>query len=132
VHSVATQKLTLDRNSALGYQLLEDLPSFIFGVVPSVEGLLVRTTQSQLRALAFLLRNYSQFQLKVLVDLAVVDRLKTVSRFSVNYLLVSVLTNQRLTLQVFTAETATIPSLAVPYAKGQRLFAASGWLEREV
>jgi len=120
------QELTLQRNTTLGYQLKEDLPALIFGVRPSVEGLLVRTSPAKLRALALFFRNSTLFQLRTLADIAVVDKLLPIGRFSVNYLFLSLLTNQRLTLQVFANETATLPSLAVPYANGQRLFAAAG------
>lgn len=122
----ASQELTLQRNTAIGYQLKDDLPALIFGVVPSVEGLLVRTSSSKIRALALFFRNSTHFQLRTLVDIAVVDKLLPTGRFSVNYLFMSMLTNQRLTLQIFANETATLPSLAVPYANGQRLFAAAG------
>ncbi len=41
-------------------------------------------------------------------------------------------TNQRTTVQLFVDETSAVPSLAVPFANGQRVFAGAGWLEREV
>jgi NADH:ubiquinone oxidoreductase subunit C len=112
-------------------QLRKMLPALIYSATPRNDGLLLRTTPTALRALAYYLCRCPAFQLKSLVDIAVVDRLRSSARFSVNYLFFSAATNQRLVVQVFADETTTIPSLSVPFANGQRLFAASGWLERE-
>ena len=120
------QELALQHNIELGSQLKDNLPALIFGVVPSTEGLLVRTSPSKIRALSFFFRNSTVLQLRTLVDISVVDKLLPTGRFSVNYLFLSVVTNQRLTLQVFASETTTLPSIAIPYANGQRLFAAAG------
>lgn len=120
------QELALQHNIELGSQLKDNLPALIFGVVPSTEGLLVRTSPSKIRALSFFFRNSTVLQLRTLVDISVVDKLLPIGRFSVNYLFLSVVTNQRLTLQVFASETTTLPSIAIPYANGQRLFAAAG------
>jgi NADH:ubiquinone oxidoreductase subunit C len=79
-----------------------------------------------------LLRNSTYLQFRSLVDIAVVDKLRSNGRFVVNYLFLSMPTNQRLVVQLFANETSTMPSLAVPFANGQRLFAAASWLEREV
>lgn len=123
---IPAQQLMIQQNTALACQLKNDLPALIFSVVPSVEGLIVRTSPNKLRALALFFRSSTYFQLKTLLDIAVVDRLLPRGRFVVNYLLLSMYTNQRLTLQVFADETVTLPSLAVPFANGQRLFAAAG------
>jgi hypothetical protein len=60
------------------------------------------------------------------VDIAVVDKLRPIGRFAVNYLFLSMATNQRTVVQLFVDETSTIPSLAVPFANGQRVFAGAG------
>lgn len=117
--------LVKDRISA-AQQLHKMLPALIYSATPRNDGLLLRTTPTALRSLAYYLCRCPTFQLKSLVDIAVVDRLRSSARFSVNYLFFSAATNQRLLVQVFADETTTIPSLAVPFANGQRLFAASG------
>jgi NADH:ubiquinone oxidoreductase subunit C len=84
------------------------------------------------RAISLFVRNSTYWQFRTLVDIAVVDRLLPASRFVVNYLFLSMPTGQRLTVQLFANETSTIPSVAVPFANGQRLFSSANWLEREV
>jgi len=102
------------------------VPDLVYSVTPTSDGLLLRTTPSKLRTLSMLLRNSSYQQFRSLVDIAVVDKLRSGGRFAVNYLFLSMTTNQRAIVQVFVSETSTIPSLAVPFANGQRLFAAAG------
>ena len=102
------------------------VPDLVYSVTPTSDGLLLRTTPSKLRTLSMLLRNSSYQQFRSLVDIAVVDKLRSSGRFAVNYLFLSMTTNQRAIVQVFVSETSTIPSLAVPFANGQRLFAAAG------
>lgn len=111
---------------AVAQQLRKTLPALVFSATPRNDGLLVRTTPGALRALAYYLCRCPAFQLKSLVDIAVVDRLRSSARFSINYLFFSANTNQRLLVQIFADETTTIPSLSVPFANGQRLFAAGG------
>jgi NADH:ubiquinone oxidoreductase subunit C len=110
----------------------EELPGLIYSVRTTPHGLLVRTTASKLRPLSFYFRNNNQLQFKTLVDIAVVDKILGQGRFAANYLFLSMITNQRLTLQLFLNETSVVPSLATPFANGQRLFASAAWLEREV
>jgi len=95
-------------------------------------GMTIRTSASKLRALVLYIRNNSRLQFRTLVDIAVVDKLLAPGRFSVNYLFLSMVTNQRLTVQLYANETSTIPSLVSQFANGQRLFASASWLEREV
>lgn len=117
--------LIKDRVS-MSQQLCKTLPALVFSATPKNDGLLLRTTPSALRALAYYLCKHPLFQLKSIVDIAVVDRLRSSARFSINYLFFSAATNQRLLVQVFADETTTIPSLSVPFSNGQRLFAAAG------
>jgi hypothetical protein len=97
----------------------------LYSDTPRNDGRLLRTSPKTLRALAIVLRQSSYLQFRSLIDLAVVDRLRTPSRFSVNYLFFSAPTNQRLLLQLFVDETSTIPSLSTPYTNGQRYFASA-------
>lgn len=102
------------------------LPALVYSATPRNDGFLVRTSPQALRPLALYLRQATHFQLRSLVDIAVVDRLRASARFSVNYLFLSAPTNQRLLIQLFANETSTVPSLSIPYANGQRYFASSG------
>jgi NADH:ubiquinone oxidoreductase subunit C len=123
---VATQQIILQRNHRLAKQITKTLPAFVYTTVATVDGLFIRTSIDNLRSLSTFLRNNTYFQCRSLVDIAVTDKLLPTGRFVVNYLFLSVALNQRLCVQLFTNETSTIPSLAVPFANGQRLFAAAG------
>jgi len=114
----------LKERTVVANQLRKMLPALVYSATPGTDGLLLRTTPAALRALAYYLSRCPHLQLKTLVDIAIVDRLRSNARFSVNYLLFSAAMNQRLVIQVFADETATIPSLAVPFANGQRILAA--------
>lgn len=112
-------------NNALD-QLQQNLSGLIYSTAATPDGMLIRTSASKVRALALFLRNSTYLQFRSLVDIAVVDKLLPRGRFSVNYLFLSMPTNQRLVVQLYADETTTIPSLAVPFANGQRLFAGAG------
>jgi NADH:ubiquinone oxidoreductase subunit C len=126
------QHIFVQNSTRVAQQLRDSLPALVYSATPTSDGLLLRTTPSKLRALSMFLRNSTYRQLRSLVDIAVVDKLRPNGRFAVNYLFLSMTTNQRMIVQLFANETSTVPSLAVPFANGQRLFAAAGWLEREV
>jgi NADH-quinone oxidoreductase subunit C len=64
-------------------------------------------------------------QYKQLIDIATVDILEKHFRFSVNYLLLSVLFNTRITVRVKTDELLSIHSMT-------NIFKSADWLEREV
>jgi len=114
-------------------QLRTALSAVVYSSSPAGVTSLVRTTPSNLRHLSFFLRNTVTRQLRSLVDISAVDRLRFSGRFSLNYLYLSISTNQRLNTQLTVKETTTVPSLAVPFTgKKQRLHAATNWLEREV
>jgi NADH:ubiquinone oxidoreductase subunit C len=119
------QAAILRQSSKLLRQIQQDLPGLVYSTVSTPDGMILRTSPSKLRALALFLRNSSRMQFRTLVDIAVVDKLHPVGRFAVNYLFLSMITNQRITIQLFANETTTIPSLASPFANGQRLFAAA-------
>ena len=126
------QEVNKRYTTALLTHAQRDLPSLIHGTSATMFGMTIRTSASKLRALALYIRNNSRFQFRTLVDIAVVDKLLAPGRFSVNYLFLSMVTNQRLTVQLYANETSTIPSLVSQFANGQRLFASASWLEREV
>jgi hypothetical protein len=64
--------------------------------------------------------------------IAVVDRIRSRSRFTINYLLLSTRLNQRVQLRTFAGETTVLPSLAAPFMRATSIFPAANWLEREV
>lgn len=118
------QQIVLRLNETMLTQLAQDVPGLIHSTQAATDNLVVRTTGSKLRAVAVYLRNSTQLQFRTLVDIAVVDRLLPHGRFAVNYLFLSMITNQRVTVQVFANETSTLPSLAVPFGR-QRFFASA-------
>lgn len=120
------QHIFVQNSTRVAQQLRDSLPALVYSATPTSDGLLLRTTPSKLRALSMFLRNSTYRQLRSLVDIAVVDKLRPNGRFAVNYLFLSMTTNQRMIVQLFANETSTVPSLAVPFANGQRLFAAAG------
>jgi NADH:ubiquinone oxidoreductase subunit C len=108
------------------------LPKLVFGTMSSPHiPLQLLTTPDALRALTLILKSSSLTQASLLSDIVVTDRLDAAGRFSVKYLFLSLQYNQRWIVEVFARETTIIPSLAAPFALGQRIFSGAGWLERE-
>jgi len=103
----------------------QEIPALVSSVRITPESIILRTSPSKLRALALYVRNNSLLQFRTLVDIAVVDKLLPAGRFAVNYSFLSMVTNQRLTVQLYAAETTTVPSLAAPFVNAQRLFASA-------
>ncbi len=101
------------------------MPSLIYRTRNTPEGLVLCTTSTKLRPLAFALRNNSLALFRHLVDIATIDKLLSSGRFVVNYTFLSCVTNQRLTLQFAVNETTIIPSLTAPFTNSQRLFVAA-------
>lgn len=109
-----------------------EIPALLASVRVTPEAFILRTTTGKLRPLALYIRNSSLLRFNLLADIAVVDKIRTDGRFTVNYLFLSETSNQRLTIQLSASETTTIPSLAAPFVNAQRVFASASWLEREV
>jgi len=120
------QDIFVETNTKLAERFRNTLSSLVYNATTTSDGLLLRTAPGKLRALSLFLRNTTYLQARTLVDIAVVDKLGIAGRFAVNYLFLSMVTNQRVILQLFVDETSTIPSLAVPFANGQRVFAGAG------
>lgn len=126
------QELDLQLKTRTLRDLESKLPGLIHSTSPQIDNLVVRTSSTKLRALALYLRNSTCAQFRTLVDIAVVDKLLPRGRFVVNYLFLSMVTNQRLTVQVYANETTTLPSLSTPLIGHGRFFPSASWLEREV
>ena len=103
----------------------QEIPALVSSVRTTPEGVVLRTSPAKIRPLAMYIRNSSLLQFRTLVDIAAVDKLLPRGRFAVNYSFLSMVTNQRVTLQLYVTETTTIPSLAAPFANAQRLFASA-------
>ena len=119
------QEFFLKSTTTLLQNCQQEIPALVSSVRVTPEGILLRTSPAKVRPLALYIRNNSLLQFRTLVDIAVVDRLLPVGRFAVNYSFLSMITNQRITLQLFATETTTIPSLASPFVNAQRLFASA-------
>jgi len=85
----------------------------------------IKTTPNNLCALLYFLQNHTLCQYKQLIDIACSDVPGKQHRFSVNYLLLSLRYNTRLTVVVKTNEVSPLPSTTV-------LYRSANWLEREV
>lgn len=118
------QQVVLRMNENMLNQIEQNVPGLIHSVQAKPDNLLIRTSSSTIRPLALFLRNSTQLQFRTLVDIAVVDKLLPCGRFVVNYLLLSMPLNQRVTVQIFANETSTLPSLAVPFGD-HRFFASA-------
>lgn len=103
----------------------QEIPALVSSVRVTPEGLILRTSPAKIRPLALYIRNNSLLQFRTLVDIAVVDKLLPAGRFVVNYSFLSMVTNQRLTVQLYATETTTVPSLAAPFVNTQKLFASA-------
>jgi NADH-quinone oxidoreductase subunit C len=87
--------------------------------------LAIVTTRDNLSAVMKLLRDDSNCQFKVLIDVTAADYPEREERFEIVYNLLSLSHNQRIRVKVSTDENTPVPSV-VP------LFSAAGWFEREV
>lgn len=125
-NSAMVQHATFSLSTASAVQLVETLPALIPSVAVLPTAISFRTVPTNLRSVALILRNSTVFQASTLVDLVVVDKLSRRGRFAVKYSLLSTSTNQRYTLDIFADEVLTIPSLATPFVRGAKIFAAAG------
>jgi NADH:ubiquinone oxidoreductase subunit C len=127
------QQITLSTIAAAQTkQLKHTVPSLVLATTAHQTGMILKTTRKLVRPLASFLRNSSAVQATILVDIAATDKLDKSGRFSIKYSFLSVVFNRRLTVEVFSDETLSIPSLAAPFFNNQKIFASAGWLEREV
>ncbi|WP_343562935.1 NADH-quinone oxidoreductase subunit C [Kiloniella sp. b19] len=88
------------------------------------EELIVWTTADRLLSLLKFLRDDQNCQFRQLVDMTAVDFPQREERFEVVYLLLSLKSNQRITVKLPAVDDAVIPSAA-------GLFSSAIWYERE-
>lgn len=114
-------------------EVLKDLGDYIAGGLPGdVRGTEVRNGELTLIArrdgiekVATYLRDDSNCQFKVLIDVCGVDYPERSERFEVVYHFLSVSQNLRVRVKILTDETTPVPSIV-------EIFSAAGWYEREV
>jgi NADH:ubiquinone oxidoreductase subunit C len=96
--------------------LSRELPTLIYSVAVTTQGITLTTGVDQLRPLVIYLRDSSYLQFKTLVDIAVVDHLEKGGscRFALTYHLLSSRYNRRISIQLFCSETTLLPSLTTP------------------
>jgi NADH-quinone oxidoreductase subunit C len=112
---------------------LRDLATYLADAAPNEVGatviahdeLSITTQRASLVKFMTFLRDDSNCQFKVLVDITAVDYPERDERFEVVYNLLSVALNQRIRIKVTTDETAPVPSVT-------SVFSTAGWFEREV
>jgi NADH-quinone oxidoreductase subunit C len=71
----------------------------------------VKTTRNNLRGLFLMLKKSTLCRYEQLVDIAVTDVIGKINRFSVNYLLKSILYSSRLIVVVKTNEVLPVPTI---------------------
>jgi len=91
----------------------------------ALDELAIVTTRDNLSAVMKLLRDDSNCQFKMLIDVTAADYPEREERFEIVYNLLSLSHNQRIRVKASTDENTPVPSV-VP------LFSAAGWFEREV
>jgi len=114
-------------------QALRDLATYLADAAPNVVGetviahdeLAITTQRATLVKFLTFLRDDSNCQFKVLVDVTAVDFPERDERFEVVYNLLSIALNQRIRIKVMTDEAAPVPSVAA-------VFSTAAWFEREV
>jgi NADH-quinone oxidoreductase subunit C len=112
---------------------LRDLATYLADAAANVVGetviahdeLSITTQRASLVKFMTFLRDDSNCQFKMLVDITAVDYPERDERFEVVYNLLSVTLNQRIRIKVLTDETAPVPSVT-------SVFSTAAWFEREV
>ena len=121
------QQLAIYSNStAYTTQIKDILPSLVLQANYTPNGIILKTTRNNIRALASVLRYSGVTQATILSDIAATDKLDKVGRFAVKYNFLSVKYNRRVIVEVFSDETLSIPSLAAPFLNEKKLFASAG------
>jgi NADH:ubiquinone oxidoreductase subunit C len=88
--------------------------------------LIVTTSRKYLRSLAFFIRNSTYCQAAILTDVIGADRLRAAkARFALQYQFLSDRFRKRISVELFSTETSSVPSIATPFFCGQRIFAAA-------
>ena len=129
-NSIFLPTLNLETNYNFAIGVVSAFPNTAANVTPLSVAL--RTSPTRLRTLAAFIAKSTVVRATTLVDIAVTDRLGAKGRFSIKYLFLSALYNNRVIVEIYVDETTTVPSLASSFFNRTRIFASAGWLEREV
>jgi NADH/F420H2 dehydrogenase subunit C len=100
------------------------VPKFITKSIISKEEVIIFTNTTNLVSLLTFLRDHTNSQYKMLVDITAVDYPEREERFEVVYLLLSVKYNSRIIVKVAVDEITPTPSV-------ENIFPNAGWYERE-
>lgn len=100
------------------------VPKFITKSIISKEEVIIFTNTTNLVSLLTFLRDHTNSQYKMLVDITAVDYPEREERFEVVYMLLSVKYNSRIIVKVAVDEITPIPSV-------ETIFPNAGWYERE-
>ena len=100
------------------------VPKFIEKSVITKEDITIYTTPEFIVPLVSFLKNHTNAQYDMLVDMTAVDYPEREKRFEVVYLLMSVKYNCRLTVKLPVDEATPVPSI-------ESIFPHAGWTERE-
>jgi NADH/F420H2 dehydrogenase subunit C len=100
------------------------VPKFIKKSSISKEEIVIYTYPQHLVSLLTFLKDHTNSQYKMLVDITAVDFPENEERFEVVYFLLSVKYNSRIIIKVAINEIAPVPSI-------EKIFPNAGWYERE-
>ena len=100
------------------------LGKLVLGTEISLGELIVRVERAAIVKVMSFLRDESQCQFKMLVDVCGVDYPERPERFEIVYNLLSLKHNQRIRVKVTTDEDTPVPSVT-------SVFSTAGWFERE-
>lgn len=112
-------------------KLLLNYRDFLRNIFPQSIGylvnneLIIKISPKKIRRVLTFLKNHTQCQFKVLVDMCGVDYPEKKNRFEVIYNLLSISYNSRITVSVSVDEKTPIDSVTP-------IFSGADWLEREV
>lgn len=108
-----------------GNYLVSCLPHYINTVFFVFNELTIIVHSTFISPILFFLKNDSNCQFKVLIDLTVVDYPENDKRFEVVYLLLSLKYNTRIKVKTHINEMSSLDSIS-------NIFASANWAEREV
>jgi len=111
-------------NSLVVVSLMRLVPAWIWEVEGTEREPTLTVDPSKILQIATFLRDFTNFQYKVLIDCTAVDYPMDVARFQVVYHLLSVQYNARLRIKTRVSEHQTLASIT-------SVFAGATWLERE-
>ena len=87
--------------------------------------LIIKIPSNKIIRLLSFLKNHTNSQYKILIDICAVDYLFKKNRFEVIYNLLSIAYNSRITISIFVNEKTAVDSCV-------NVYSAAGWFEREV